>query len=99
MFCLNKNESWHQTGILSAAESSQAKQRAGTGTAAAAAAAIRTTLGSLHCDFWQSERLSQSLNIALNCLLLMTADEYVAVDSQLQTCQCMADSDILAMAT
>jgi len=45
----------------------------------------------------QFERLSQSMNIPSE--LLMTADEYVAVDSQLQTCKCMADSDILAMVT
>ena len=29
----------------------------------------------------------------------MTAEEYMAVDSQLQTCECLANRDILAMVT
>jgi len=41
------------------------------------------------------QRLSQSLSIPTELLMSMTADEYVVIDSELQTCQCMDDSDTL----
>jgi len=88
---------------LSPTELSQDKEGGGSDTAAAAAAvAADATIGMMPCSVGHDlgnlfEWLSQSLNIPTE--LLMTAKQYVAVDSQLQTCECMANSDILAMVT
>jgi len=92
---------WHHTGILPPAEPSQAGGERGESDASPSTATGTTTPvtpRSLQRDFGNLfERLSQSLNIPAE--LLMTADEYVGVDSQLETSESMADSDILAMVT
>ena len=92
---------WRHTGILPRAEPSQTTDKPDPvlpAAATATAAVIESTPRALQRDFGNLfERLSQSLNISAE--LLLTADEYVAVDSELSTCECMADDDILAMVT
>ena len=92
---------WCQGGIPPPAELSQAKERRGSDAAADTAAVdatISTTPRLVGHDLANLfERLSQTLKIPTE--LLMTAEEYMVVDSQLQTCECLADSDILAMVT
>ena len=88
---------WRHTGIIPA-EVSSVESMGDVSSSRSAGSGVGDTGPLQNRDFGNLfERLSQAFNIPAE--LLMSPDEYIAIDSQLPTAELMTDGEILAMVT